>query len=293
MTENNNRLSQELDELSPLEIVRLMNLNDYDVLNAVEKESEKIAAVIEEIIATFRNNGRLFYLGAGTSGRLGVLDASECPPTFKTPPEMVQGLIAGGEIALTTAVEGAEDDGNAGRQEIKSKVSNKDLVVGISANGKAPYVLDGLAEAKAIGAKTVLLTCNNLEKKEFIDQQLVLLVGPEVLSGSTRLKAGTVTKLVLNMFTTGALAKSGKVFGNYMVDLNVSNKKLRKRALAIIQTLTAISESEAEELLKKADNSVKVALMMQLGGIKDPFLAREKLAKNKGFLRMSLVEGGV
>lgn len=286
-TETRNLLSEELDELTPLEIVELMNKADYDVVEAVEEAKTSIAIVLQEIINSLGNGGKLFYIGAGTSGRLGVLDASECPPTFKTSPELVQGIIAGGEKALVSAVEGAEDDGTKGRADIRSKICEKDILIGISANGKAPYIIEALAEAKTIGAKTALITCNNIEKEAFIDNLVVLLVGAEILSGSSRLKAGTATKMVLNIFTTGAFSKLGKVYSNYMVDLNVSNKKLKRRAINILKDLTNISDIEADELLVKAEGSVKLALLMKIKAI-DVEKAKELLAQNKGFLRKAL-----
>ncbi|MBC7474112.1 MAG: anhydro-N-acetylmuramic acid kinase [Candidatus Sericytochromatia bacterium] len=287
VTETRNILSYELDELNPIEIVELMNQNDYEVVNAVNNEKDHIAEVLEQIIISLESGGKLFYTGAGTSGRLGVLDASECPPTFKTDPELVQGIIAGGQKALTTAVEGAEDSGIQGRNDIKEKISAKDILIGISANGKAPYVMEALNEAKNIGAKTVLLTCNKLEKLEFIDYIISVDVGAEILSGSTRLKAGTATKMVLNMFTTGAFAKLGKVYSNYMVDLNVSNKKLEKRAINIIKSITKIDQNEAENILNKADGSVKLALLMQIKNIEFNN-AKTLLEKCQGSLRKAL-----
>ncbi len=287
ITETRNILSYELDELNPIEIVELMNQNDYEVVNAVNNEKYYIAEVLKQIIISLESGGKLFYTGAGTSGRLGVLDASECPPTFKTNPELVQGIIAGGQKALTTAVEGAEDSGIQGRNDIKEKISANDILIGISANGKAPYVIEALEEAKNIGARTVLLTCNKLEKLEFIDYIVSIDVGAEILSGSTRLKAGTATKMVLNMFTTGAFSKLGKVYSNYMVDLNVSNKKLEKRAINIIKSITKIEQEEAENILNKADGSVKVALLMQIKNIEFNN-AKILLEKCHGSLRKAL-----
>ncbi|MFN4149743.1 MAG: N-acetylmuramic acid 6-phosphate etherase, partial [Candidatus Sericytochromatia bacterium] len=287
VTEKNNLLSQELDELTTVEIVELMNKSDYEVLESIDNVKEDIAKVMDEIIYCLDNGGKLFYIGAGTSGRLGVLDASECPPTFKTNPELVQGIIAGGNIALTTAVEGAEDSGEDGIKDIRAKISKKDILIGISANGKAPYVIEALREAKLIGAKTSLLTCNFGNESEFIDTTVVLDVGSEVLSGSTRLKAGTVTKMVLNMFTTGTFAKLGKVYNNYMVDVKVSNKKLKNRALKMLQTIANIDSIESEILLDKAEGSVKVALLMKFKNY-DLDIAKRILEENKGFLKKCL-----
>lgn len=289
LTESNNILSQDLDKLSPLEIVELMNQNDYQVVQCVERAKENIAKVMENTINVFFNNGRLFYIGAGTSGRLGVLDASECPPTFKSPHEKVQGIIAGGNIALTTAVEGAEDSAEQGINDVTQRnISEKDIIIGISANGRAKYVLEALKESKKRGSKTALITCNYFEKPEFIDDIIVISTGAEVLSGSTRLKAGTATKMVLNMITTGAFAKTGKVFGNYMVDLNVSNIKLQKRAVNIIRSLTGADEIKAENYLNKAEGSVKTAILMILKGIESLNEAKELLDNNNGFIRKVL-----
>lgn len=287
VTEKNNLLSQELDELTTVEIVELMNKSDYEVLESIDNVKEDIAKVMDQIIYCLDNGGKLFYIGAGTSGRLGVLDASECPPTFKTNPELVQGIIAGGNIALTTAVEGAEDSGEDGIKDIRAKISEKDILIGISANGKAPYVIEALREAKLIGAKTALITCNFGNESDFIDTTVVLDVGSEVLSGSTRLKAGTVTKMVLNMFTTGSFAKLGKVYNNYMVDVKVSNKKLKNRALKMIQTIANIDSTESEVLLDKAEGSVKLALLMKFKNY-DLDIAKRTLEENKGFLKKCL-----
>ena len=286
-TEELNIMSEELDLLTPYEIVELMNISDYETISAIENSRNSIASVITKSIECILNKGKIFYIGAGTSGRLGVLDASECPPTFKTNPETVQGIIAGGSYALTNAVEGAEDVGENGRNDVKAKVSKNDILIGISANGKAPYVIDALEEAKSIGAKTALLTCNNIEKKDFIDDIIYLDIGSEVLSGSTRLKSGTVTKMVLNMITTGTFAKTGKVYGNYMIDLKVSNKKLKRRGLNIIKSITKCSEENAIELLEKAEGNVKNAILMQILQI-DYLVSQDILEKNNGFLRDSL-----
>jgi anhydro-N-acetylmuramic acid kinase len=287
VTEKNNLLSQELDDLTTVEIVELMNKSDYEVLESIDNVKKDIAKVMDQIIYCLDNGGKLFYIGAGTSGRLGVLDASECPPTFKTNAELVQGIIAGGNIALTTAVEGAEDSGEDGIKDIREKISEKDILIGISANGKAPYVIEALREAKLIGAKTALLTCNFGNELEFIDTTVVLDVGSEVLSGSTRLKAGTVTKMVLNMFTTGSFAKLGKAYNNYMVDVKVSNKKLKNRALKMLQTIANIDSSESDILLEKAEGSVKLALLMKFKNY-DLDIAKRILEENKGFLKKCL-----
>ena len=286
-TECAHLLSQNLDLLSPQEIIQLMHSSDYDVLQAVSSAQDSIATVMQLIIACLSDNGRLFYVGAGTSGRLGVLDASECPPTFKTDPSRVQGIIAGGLEALTNAVEHAEDSFEQGETIIRSKISPKDVVIGISANGNAPFVHGALSAAHQLKAKTVLISCNQLGDNPYIQQFIFLPVGPEILSGSTRLKAGTATKMVLNMLTTGTFARLGKVFGNYMVDLHVSNNKLEKRAVQIIVSLTRANEQEALAWLKKAEGSVKLAVLMLNSKI-DLATAKQRLNQYKGFLRAAL-----
>ena len=288
VTETNNLLSKELDNLTPLQIVELMNNSDHDVINAVSRAKDQIADLMSDIINVFSDDGNLFYIGAGTSGRLGVLDASECPPTFKSKPEKVQGIIAGGNIALTTAVEGAEDSEEFGINDVKAKVTSKDIIVGISANGRAKYVLSALEKSKAKGAKTALITCNYFQKPDYIDHLVVISTGAEILSGSTRLKAGTATKMVLNILTTGAFAKTGKVYGNYMIDLNVSNIKLERRAINIIKAITKTDDQKAKEYLDKAKGSVKLALLMILKNIDSAEIAQKLLAQNNGFLRKVL-----
>lgn len=284
ITEKRNILSEDLDKLAPLEIVELMNLLDYDTLLAVEKAKKQIAKVIEMAIGTIENNNKIFYIGAGTSGRLGILDAVECPPTFKTDYDLVQGIIAGGNSALFKAVEGAEDSAENGKKDIEEKLSSGDILIGISANGKAKYVLSALKTAKELNCKTVLITCNNIDKEFFIDELIVINTGSEVLSGSTRLKAGTATKMVLNMITTATFTKTGKVYKNYMIDLNVSNEKLKRRAINIIKDITKIEDSIAEKVLEEAEGSVKTALLMLIKNI-DKETSKKLLKLNKGFLR--------
>ncbi|MDA1232559.1 MAG: N-acetylmuramic acid 6-phosphate etherase, partial [Planctomycetota bacterium] len=227
-TESRNAASTTIDCLSPLEIVRLMNVEDQQVVEAVAREELAIARAIDAIAERFSSGGRLIYVGAGTSGRLGVLDASECPPTFNTPPEMVVGLIAGGRDALTRAIEGAEDDAHAAMAELMQlRLSNRDAVMGIATSGRTPFVLGALEYAKSVGAFTIGLACNHGSALASVAELLITpVVGPEVITGSTRLKAGTATKLVLNMLTTGAMVRIGKTYGNLMVDLRASNEKL-------------------------------------------------------------------
>ena len=231
LTERRNARTADIDLASPLEIVDLITAEDETVPSAVRKEREAIARVIERAVSTFRNGGRLFYVGAGTSGRLGVLDASECPPTFGTDPEMVQGIIAGGAAALTRSQEGAEDRVDAAAEDLsRAGVRAGDLVVGIAASGTTPYVRHALAYARGVGASTALVACSPppAEMRDLADMIVLPLTGPEVVTGSTRMKAGTATKLVLNMITTGAMIRLGKTYGNLMVDLRATNAKLAR-----------------------------------------------------------------
>jgi N-acetylmuramic acid 6-phosphate etherase len=247
---------------------------------------------VDAIAARLAGDGRLFYVGAGTSGRLGVLDASECPPTFSSAPDRVQGVIAGGERALREAVEGAEDDRDRGAADLHARnLGPLDYVVGISANGGAPYVQGALAAAREVGAGTALITCNPV-RPELIqpDQAIVLPVGPEVLSGSTRLKAGTATKLVLNMLSTLAMVKLGKVHDNLMVDVRVSNRKLQARAERLVRRLTGLEAEPASRLLAAAGGSVKRAAVMHHAAVDGPG-ADALLAESRGFLRPWLENG--
>lgn len=290
LTEQQNPLSAQLDTQSIAEIVALMNAEDLKVVEAVKRAQPSIVATIERIVRSFEAGGRLFYIGAGTSGRLGVLDASECPPTFRTPPDMVQGLIAGGPVALASAVEGAEDRPEAAEEDLKQRhLRREDMVVGIAASGHTPYVRAGLRYAHALGCATALLTCNDIPTDDAaVDEFMLLLVGPEVLSGSTRLKAGTATKMVLNMLTTVSMVQLGKVYDNLMVDVNISNAKLKRRARRIVQQLTSIdSDADADVLLERAGGEVKTALLMQPTGL-DADAARAALAEHGGHLRQAL-----
>jgi N-acetylmuramic acid 6-phosphate etherase len=267
-TEARNPASTRLDELTALEIVRLMNTEDGRVAAAVATQAEAIARAVEVIADRLRSGGRLIYVGAGTSGRLGVLDATECPPTFNSPPGQVVGLIAGGPAALTRAVEGAEDHPEYGERDLQEiGVSARDAVVGIATSGRTPYVLGAVAYARKQGAFTVGIACNTAaELNGAVDLAIVPVVGPEVLSGSTRLKAGTATKLVLNMLSTGAMVRLGKTYGNLMVDLRATNSKLRARTNRIVRLLTGLSAPEADALLQRCGGELKTALVAQLGG---------------------------
>jgi N-acetylmuramic acid 6-phosphate etherase len=263
-TEKRNPRSANIDELSTLGVVDLINSEDMNVPKAVARERKKIASAIDMIVEHFRLGGRLFYVGAGTSGRLGVLDASECPPTFGVRPSLVQGIIAGGRRALVRSAEGAEDHPADGASAIdKKKVKPTDVVVGLAACGMTPYVLGALKRASQIGAGTVFVTCAP-ETVDDVPAQIVInpVVGPEVITGSTRMKAGTATKLALNMLTTGAMIKLGKVYGNLMVDLKATNEKLRDRSIRIVTEVTGLPRGRARDLLARADGKVKVAIVM-------------------------------
>jgi N-acetylmuramic acid 6-phosphate etherase len=263
-TENSNRKSANIDRLSTQKIVDLINSEDRLVAPAVGKERKNIAKAIDTIVEHFQKGGRLFYIGAGTSGRLGVLDASECPPTFGVKPSLVQGIIAGGRRALVRAVEGAEDyESNGAKAIIKNGVKAKDVVVGIAACGMTPYVRGALKQAVKIKAGTIFITCAR-QTGRHRPAEIVInpIVGPEVITGSTRMKAGTATKLVLNTLTTTVMIKMGKVYGNLMVDLNATNEKLRDRSVRIVSQMTGLSRARAVNLLNRAKRKVKAAIVM-------------------------------
>ena len=263
-TEQRNPRSKNLDRLPIGDAVELMLSEEAKVTRALLKWRKEISAIVSKVAKAFRTNGRLFYVGAGTSGRLGVLDASECPPTFRVAPEMVQGIIAGGDVALRTSVEGAEDDFPGGAQALrKRRVNARDVVVGIAASGTTPFVWGALAEAKRRRAGTALLCFNpNLEIPRLLRPQVVIAadLGPEVLTGSTRLKAGTATKLVLNLITTLAMVQSGKVYSNLMVDVRATNVKLRQRAIRIVRELTGADEASAREALERSAWKIRTAV---------------------------------
>jgi N-acetylmuramic acid 6-phosphate etherase len=287
-----NPASQSIDRMSALDITRLMNAEDATVARAVERELARIARAIEAISARLRAGGRLIYIGAGTSGRLGALDAVECPPTFNVSPERVVGRIAGGTFAWTAAVEDAEDRADLGAADIAElQVRAEDAVVGIAASGRTPYVLGALDAARATGALTVGLACNaNTPLERAVDIMIAPVVGPEVIAGSTRLKAGTAQKMVLNMLSTGVMVLLGKTYGNLMVDVQATNAKLRARALAIVASATGVDAGAAETLLTAAGGEVKTAIVMGL--IKSsPEEARTRLAAHGGVLRTALEAG--
>jgi len=266
MTEMGNPKSKNLDELKTIDILKLMNEEDRTVPLAVEAVLPQIEQVVHAVYEAFNNNGRLFYVGAGTSGRIGILDAVECPPTFSTPPEMVQAIMAGGNGAFLVAIEGAEDDLTLGKNDLMAKKLNRnDVVIGIAASGRTPYVIGALQYSQSIGATTVSLTSNsNAEISEYADYAIEVMTGPEVLAGSTRLKAATAHKMILNMISTAVMVKLGKVYNNYMIDVNATNLKLRQRARRIVQEVTDVSEEEAEKILIETNYAVKPAIVMLL-----------------------------
>jgi len=263
-TEKRNPRSRDIDERTTVEIVDIINAEDRKVAPAVAKERRAIARAAELIVRSLGEGGRLFYVGAGTSGRLGVLDAAECPPTFGTPPFMAQGIIAGGRRALVRSVEGAEDHEEDGAAALdKKKLKPRDTVVGIAASGLTPFVHGAMRRAREIGARTVFVTCSP-EATRYIRADVIIhpIVGPEVVTGSTRMKAGTATKLVLNTLTTTAMIKLGKVYGNLMVDLRATNNKLRDRAERIVMTATGLSRARSHSLLARAGGQAKAAIVM-------------------------------
>jgi len=288
-TEARNPASERIDTLGPLEIVRLMNAEDAGVAEAVGRVAEPIARAIEIIADRLRSGGRLIYLGAGTSGRLGVLDATECPPTFSTPPEMVVGLIAGGHAALTRAVEGAEDHEEFAVADLQRiNLESGDVVVGIATSGRTPYVIGGLRYARQVGAAAIGLACNDGSAlADAAELMITPVVGPEVISGSTRLKAGTATKMVLNMLSTGAMVLLGKTYGNLMVDLKATNTKLVARSRRIVAMLTGLSEAEAEAQLVRCGGELKTAVVAHRHGVTAE-VARDLLARAGGQLRVAL-----
>jgi N-acetylmuramic acid 6-phosphate etherase len=287
LTERRNPRSADIDLASPLEIVDLINAEDQTVPAAVASQREAIARAVEEAEATFRRGGRLFYVGAGTSGRLGVLDASECPPTYGTDPEMVQGIIAGGHKALTRSQEGAEDRIEGAVEDLDAHgVRAGDFVVGIAASGTTPYVRRALAHARSVGARTGLVACSPppADTLEHVDILMLAITGPEVVTGSTRMKAGTATKLVLNTITTGAMIRLGKTFGNLMVDLRATNVKLRDRSERILMEVCDVTRERARELLGASGGVVKTAIVMQFLDV-DREAAERALEEAGGVIR--------
>ena len=289
ITEQRNPNSMHVDSLSALEIVQLMNEEDKQVPLAIEKCLPQIAQAVECIVAAFQQGGRLVYIGAGTSGRLGVLDASECPPTFGVSPEMVKGIIAGGEHALRHPIEGAEDSKAQAVIDLQTiQFSSKDVLVGIAASGRTPYVIGALEYAKSLGSVTVSIASNpNSAMANIVDIAIDTVVGPEVLTGSSRLKSGTAQKLVLNMLTTASMILMGKCYQNLMVDVQASNEKLKARAIRIVMQATDCDKALAEETLKQADQNAKLAIMMILSGL-ERVQAETLLEKHQGKLQLAL-----
>ena len=289
ITEQRNPNSMHVDSLSALEIVQLMNEEDKQVPLAIEKCLPQIAQAVECIVAAFQQGGRLVYIGAGTSGRLGVLDASECPPTFGVSPEMVKGIIAGGERALRHPIEGAEDSKAQAVIDLQAiQFSSKDVLVGIAASGRTPYVLGALEYAKRLGSVTVSIASNpNSVMANIVDIAIDTVVGSEVLTGSSRLKSGTAQKLVLNMLTTASMILMGKCYQNLMVDVQASNEKLKARAIRIVMQATDCDKALAEETLKQAEQNAKLAIMMILSGL-DRAQAEALLEKHQGKLQLAL-----
>lgn len=288
-TESRNESTIDIDKISTLEMVGKINDEDKKVANAIENELPKIAEAIDYIVERMHKGGRLIYIGAGTSGRLGILDASECPPTYGVSEELVQGIIAGGKEAIFRAKEGAEDSKELAVEDLKNKnITNNDIIVGLAASGRTPYVIGGLEYANEIGALTISITCNaNSEVAKEAKISIAPVVGAEVVTGSTRLKAGTAQKLVLNMLSTGVMIKLGKVYGNLMVDLKATNEKLVERAKGIVCKATGINIEEATEMLNKTDFDVKLSIFMILSKL-DKDKAKIKLDESRGYIAEAL-----
>ena len=288
-TEQRNPHTKTIDEVSALEIVKLINAEDQAVPKAVKKILPDISRAITVIANRLPHGGRLFYIGSGTSGRLGILDAAECPPTYSTPPELVQGIIAGGTPAIFRAQEGAEDSESAGAEDLqKQKLTNLDVVVGLSASGRTPYVIGALKYAQQTGAYTIGVTCTeNPETATYANLSLTAVTGPEVVTGSTRMKAGTAQKLILNMLSTGSMILMGKVYGNLMVDLQCTNNKLKARARYILMEASGCDDETADRLLEQSHGAVKPAILMYLSGV-DYETAMLKLKENQGRLKQAL-----
>ena len=285
ITESKNKISQNIDSMKISDILNIINDEDKKVPLSISNHLNEIERIIIDVVHSFNNEGRLFYVGCGTSGRIGVLDASECHPTFSVSYDMVQGIIAGGKTALYKSIEGAEDSFEDGFNSLKDKkITSNDSVIGISANGEAPFVLGALNYAFSISASTSLISFNELKKKKFVKNNLSIIVGPEIITGSTRMKAGTATKLILNMISTTAMIKMNKTYSNYMVDLKISNNKLQQRGIRIISEITGVDTDSASLLLKKANKNVKAAIVMKLTGLSYEETIK-KLSLNNGNLR--------
>lgn len=289
LTEGRNPDTMDIDKVSTIEMIEIINAEDKKVAEAVGKEKESIARAVDLIADRLSKGGRLIYIGAGTSGRLGILDASECPPTFGVSFELVQGIIAGGYTAIFKAVEGAEDDRNLAAADLQEKnLTDKDVVCGIAASGRTPYVIGGMNYAKKIGAGVICVTANpDSEMSKIADIPVSVAVGPEVIMGSTRMKAGTAQKMVLNMLTTGAMVKLGKVYSNLMVDVKASNEKLYARAKRITMLATDASEEECTKILNETNFNVKLSILMIKTGL-DREKAKTLLDQNKGYVQKAV-----
>jgi len=289
-TEQRNKNSMDIDVQTISEILKIINDEDKTVPLAVENELPYIEKAVKLIVTALKNGGRLLYFGAGTSGRIGVIDAAECPPTFGTSPELIQGFIAGGKEAMFRAQEGAEDlEENGAKDVIKVKVKSKDVVCGIAASRRTPYVIGAVKKAKELGAKTIYVTCNPRDEFNIKEADIAICpyVGPEVIMGSTRMKSGTAQKLVLNMLTTASMIRLGKIYENMMIDLQMTNKKLVERSKRIVMTITGVSYEKAADILKKANGHVKTALVMIKANVSAPE-ARTRLKKADGFVRKAI-----
>ncbi len=291
VTESRNHHSEHIDTLSTLEMLKVINNEDKKVPFAVEATLPHIARLVDKVVTAFSQGGRLIYCGAGTSGRLGILDASECPPTYGTPHDMVIGLIAGGHKAILQSVENAEDNVQLGAEDLRQLNFNaKDVLVGIAASGRTPYVIGALEYERSLGAVTGAISCNpDSPIAQRADIAITPIVGPEVVTGSSRMKAGTAQKLVLNMITTGAMIKMGKVFGNLMVDVEATNAKLIERQIRIVMQATECERATAEQALAQCQRHCKTAILMILAGV-NAQQATQLLAQNKGFIRQALAK---
>lgn len=288
-TEKSNPKTHQIDEMTINEILNVMNEEDQTIALAVQKVLPQVEEVIKHVVKAFQNDGRLLYVGAGTSGRIGVLDAVECPPTFSTSPDLVQAILAGGEGAIFRAVEGAEDDEELGATDLKNiALTDRDVVIGIAASGRTPYVIGALKFANQCGATTVSLSSNeNSIISNFASIHIEVVTGPEILTGSTRLRAATAHKMILNMISTASMIKTGKVYQNFMVDLNASNYKLKERAKKIVCTVTNVNSSTAEAVLVETDYNVKLAIVMILTN-ENKFEASKLISKSNGFVREAI-----
>lgn len=290
-TEQQNPKTMNIDLMSTEEIITVINQEDTLVPNVLARQVPNISEVVDKIVAAFKQGGRLIYVGAGTSGRLGIIDASECPPTYGTDPGMVVGIIAGGKEAMTEAIEGVEDDKQQGQTDMKEiSLSAKDVVVGIAASGRTPYTIGALEYAKQLGAVTVSVVCSkDSEMEQVSDYTIAAVVGPEVITGSTRMKAGTAQKLILNMLSTASMIKMGKVYGNLMVDVQMTNEKLHNRAVNIVKMATGASDEEARAAIKEQNYHTKAAILQIITGLIGTE-AKKLLDKHDGYLREAISE---